>query len=1479
MNRTITSKKSLVFLVLLNFLFLSVSGQTIDFSGLGPADSGGSGFRTLSSNSNIVVSNNTTQDGTGIYPTDGTSPYDTTTITIKADGTNAGTFQFNELYFYSFNGADVTSATKIIFKDKNGNVLQTMGLTASKYLNNLGYGMSQASTFFTTNNSTPINNVATIEFVYQSDRLPNSLTLSMLSISNIQPPSVCSLSANIVSQTNVACNGTNTGSISVSTSGGSGPYTYQWSNGSTTSNTSLTTNTISNLTAGNYSVSVTDSNGCKATTSTTITEPSKLNVFPSSQTNISCNGGSNGAATVIASGGSGGYTYSWAPGNPSGDGTPSVTGLAAGTYDVTVTDANGCTAKTSITITEPTALSASATGTNVSCNGGADGSINLSVSGGVAPYHYAWSNGAVTEDLVGVTAGSYNVTVTDDNGCTTTANVTVNEPVVLSASAIAGNVSCNGDSNGYVDLTVTGGTAPYTYLWSNNASTEDMIDLSAGTYDVTVTDAHGCTANASVTVTEPAALSASASVGNVSCNGGSDGSVDLTITGGTAPYTYAWSNGATYEDVSGVSAGNYNVTVTDAHGCTTTANATVNQPAVLSASAIASNVFCNGGSNGTVDLTVTGGTPPYTYAWSNTATTEDMIDLSAGTYDVTVTDAHGCTATTSVTVSEPTAISILTSSTVVSSNGGNDGSATAIASGGAPPYSYSWSPSGDNNSTATGLTAGIYTVTVTDGNGCSASKTVEVKEPAALKVATNLDNNVSCNGGSDGGATANVTGGAPPYQYLWSNGVENPTITNVPAGTYTIFITDNNSTKVNTTVTITEPTALSASATASNVSCNGSSNGSVDLTVTGGTAPYQYAWSNKATTEDMVGLTAGTYDVTVTDAHGCTATTSATVTEPTAISASATFTDVSCNGAANGSVDLTVTGGTSPYTYIWSNSATTQDMTGLSAGKYDVTVTDAHGCTANASVTLTEPTSLSASATAGNVSCYGGSDGSVDLTVTGGTAPYTYAWSNAMISEDISGVPAGAYSVIVTDAHGCTATTSVSVAEPTALSASATAGNVSCYGGSDGAVDLTVTGGTAPYTYTWSNSANTEDLVGLSTGTYSVIITDAHGCTMSTSVTVTEPTAISILTSATDVSSNGGNDGTATAIVSGGTAPYSYSWVPSGGNDVTATGLSAGTYTLTVTDDHGCSATKNVSVSEPAPLKVTATVEAQVSCNGAYDGAAIADVTGGTPPYQYLWSNGATTVSLTDVPAGTYNIYVTDRDGKGEKVSASVTITEPTSLTASSSKIDVNCNGGNEGSATVSASGGTAPYTYSWAPSGGDKATASGLSAGTYTVTITDAHGCSLDKSVNITEPTALSATTSTNDVTSNGKTNGSATVTVSGGSAPYTYSWSPSGGNNATASGLAAGTYTVTITDDHACSISKNVEIKEPTPVMVTTIVDANISCNGGADGAASASISGGNPPYQVLWSNGSEISSISDVPAGTYTIHVMMIMVMETP
>ncbi|MEZ7497116.1 T9SS type A sorting domain-containing protein, partial [Leeuwenhoekiella aequorea] len=301
-------------------------------------------------------------------------------------------------------------------------------------------------------------------------------------------------------------------------------------------------------------------------------------------------------------------------------------------------------------VNEPTILSASGVATAVSCNGGSDASIDLAVVGGTASYTYLWSNGATTEDLSGLTAGTYDVTVTDANGCTATASIQVNEPTILSASGVATAVSCNGGSDASIDLAVVGGTASYTYLWSNGATTEDLSGLTAGTYDVTVTDANGCTATASIQVNEPTILSASGVATAVSCNGGSDASIDLAVVGGTASYTYLWSNGATTEDLSGLTAGTYDVTVTDANGCTATASIQVNEPTILTASGVATAVSCNGGSDASIDLAVVGGTKPYTYAWNNGATTEDLSGLTAGTYDVTVTDANGCTATASFVI-------------------------------------------------------------------------------------------------------------------------------------------------------------------------------------------------------------------------------------------------------------------------------------------------------------------------------------------------------------------------------------------------------------------------------------------------------------------------------------------------------------------------------------------------------------------------------------------------------------------------------------------------------------------------------------------------------------------------------------------------------------------------------------------------------------------------------------------------------------
>ena len=538
-----------------------------------------------------------------------------------------------------------------------------------------------------------------------------------------------------------------------------------------------------------------DANMHNDTTILYYTELDQLVVNEVSHTNVGCNGGSDGTITVLAAGGLAPYQYKIGAGAFQNGGITNFTfnGLSAGTYTITAMDNLGYTATTTVTVSEPAVLVATGSGTNVSCNGGNNGTATVTVTGGTEPYTYLWSNGATTQNISGLVAGTYSVTVTDDHGCTATGSYTVTQPAVLVATGSGTNVSCNGGNNGTATVTVTGGTEPYTYLWSNGATTQSISGLTAGTYNVTVTDAHGCEATASYTVTQPAVLVATGSGTNVSCNGGNNGTATVTVTGGTEPYTYLWSNGATTQSISGLTAGTYNVTVTDAHGCEATASYTVTQPAVLVATGSGTNVSCNGGNNGTATVTVTGGTEPYTYLWSNGATTQSISGLVAGTYSVTVTDDHGCTATGSYTVTEPNVLVATGSGTNVSCNSGTNGTATVTVTGGTAPYTYLWS-TGATTQSISGLVAGTYSVTVTDDHGCTATGSYTVTQPTQLFITLTGINQSNCAGSNSGSVTFSGTGGTPAFQYQLNGGQlqSSGTFSGLAPGTYTVTVVDAN---------------------------------------------------------------------------------------------------------------------------------------------------------------------------------------------------------------------------------------------------------------------------------------------------------------------------------------------------------------------------------------------------------------------------------------------------------------------------------------------------------------------------------------------------------------------------------------------------------------------------------------------------------------------------------------------------------------
>lgn len=1110
------------------------------------------------------------------------------------------------------------------------------------------------------------------------------------------------------------------------------------------------------------------------------------------------------------------------------------------------------------TIYEPEAPTMTSTVVNPDC-GATNGSIDLTVTNGAPPFTFSWNTGATTEDLSNIGAGVYSVDVTDDSSCVHTYQVNVSNNGTLVLSGTSTDETCVGNSDGSIDLTVAGGTAPFTYSWSNGATIEDLNNLAPGEYTVNVTDATGCQGVMSFTINAATNINIAASITNENC-GDQEGIINITVYGATAPVTYLWSNGDVTEDAIELAQGTYSVELTDANGCYATDTFTVINLVgncipdcdLAITSSTVNDENCGNGA-GSIDLTVFTTNGPTLINWNTGATTEDLNQLTAGTYDVTITDNEGCEVTGSYTIINQTSGLAITSINTTNEYCGNgQGGADATITGGAQPYTYSWS-NGATTEDLTGVAAGTYTLTVTDANGCAANNTVTIVNNAGTLAQTygNAVDEVCSNG--NGSIDIIIQGGQQPYSYSWSNGATTEDLLNLSAGTYTCTITDAGGCSITTpTYTVNNQSGTLAfdNIDIDNEICSNVM-GSIQLLYSGGTAPYTVNWNTGATTQDIFNLAAGTYSATVSDNNGCSVSTGNLVVlnESGTLSLDnvSTFDELCSN--STGSINITVSGGSGPLSYLWNTGSTSEDLSNLSAGNYSCTIADTNGCTVYASGTIgNDPGILNIDNIIITDENCGQSDGALDAIISGASLPATYSWDNGASTEDQTGIPAGTYTLTVIDNNGCTTNASAIInnnANDLSVDNSQLT-NEQC-GGSDGAINITVSGGVAPLTFNWNSGQTTEDLSGIAAGTYTCTITDNNGCSIVAGPYTINNSAGSLslaITSVTDETCNNGA-GAIDITTNGGTAPYTYSW-SSGQTTEDISGLSAGTYTLTVTDAAGCTRSVTVDIiNNSGTLDITSIIIDDEVCSGL-NGAIDITVSGGTPGYTYLWSNTAITEDISLVAAGTYDVTVTD--AAGCSVNSGSIVVNNNSGNFSVTGINVvneNCGDG-LGNVDLIVAGPNGSVTYVWS-NGATTQDLNNVSAGSYSGTATDVTGCTVTFSATVmNDPGNLTIDELISNATCD-NVNGAIDITVNGGVDPNTYVWS-NGATTEDISGLAAGSYTCNIADNNGCSITYTGTVLDLGGPEITSVSSTDEAC-GNMDGSILLNISGGTQPFTYSW------------------------------
>ncbi|MEO6038519.1 MAG: SprB repeat-containing protein, partial [Saprospiraceae bacterium] len=1012
----------------------------------------------------------------------------------------------------------------------------------------------------------------------------------------------CILDATLNSTTPVQCFGTSTGSAIVSVSNANPPVQFLADGqGPSFVNGDL----LQVFPVGPHFVVVGDQTGCRDTVFFVLTQPDSL-ALSVTPTDAICNGDNSGTASASATGGTGTIDFQWQGclGGPKIN-LATATGLLAGCYSVTATDANGCTAIDSVNIGEPPGYQFMSIQTPVSCFGGMDGSIGISVTGSTPPYTYLWDDGQMSDTAVGLGAGFHIVTVTDAMGCQAATLVQLPEPPLLVVDSTSSRpVSCFGGDNGTATVFSAGGTPPYQYLWNDLQNTQKAVGLAAGMYSVTVRDANDCTVVATVPVGSPTALVVNfANINPEKCAGDCQGAATVLATGGMPPYNYTWdspliTNG---EDMpTALCPGDYLVTVEDTRGCTQIDKLTIDAAVPIDVHYDPTAPTCSDLSDGSVTTTVAGGSPPYAFLWSNGSTDPSPVNLTCGDYTVTLTDAAGCVKIEAVQVVCPTTIQVISLvSEPVTCFGLSDGSLLVNTQGGTGILTYLWSdPTGQTDSLAQNLPAGTYTVTITDSQGCSISTTGNVIQPDLLVVnLTSTD--VRCYGGSDGLVTALPAGGKQPYQYAWNPLATDSVLVNLSTGNYAVTVQDANGCTANASIHLDQPAdPVIVTVMQTHFACYGAGNNEAQAVAMGNNGPpYIFTWGDGQTGTTATNLPVGSITVTATDTKGCYSSQVLDVKQLDSIKVNVVYAPPLCFGAANAIAGVNAVqggagmGDTLQYNYQWSvaGAANAAAITGLSGGQtYRLTVTDVQGCSGKFSFDIPQAPEITLTMTVQDVLCFGQSNGAITINgSTGGTLPVTYIWDDNTTGPQITNLSAGAYQVTATDAKQCSTVKLIEVKEPLRLTIDFHTTPLVCSSDKIATIAADIQGGIAPYKLQWNTGANTPMLSGLGAGNYGLTVSDYNGCPATDSIQILLPDSLMVLLQNTDPLCFGANNGRFQLTVTGGAIPYRYSLEngPFTGSS-TFFGLQAGDYGLRVRDGHGCITELNATLTNPPPVIV-----------------------------------------------------------------------------------------------------------------------------------------------------------------------------------------------------------------------------------------------------------------------------------------------------